>query len=183
MKIVAIVVIGLVVAGCSRSRADGGHEGPATVPPRPADASASAGAGGGSAAKAATPFTIEFRSITKFPTCRGNQRIKVDDQGGLYQMTNDADCPAGSAWTKPYPTQPGYQLSDDERARLGTLIETSGVLDLPPVSTDPKKAPTDGHREELEIDFGGRHVVVAVEHTDVAAFSRVRQALIDLASR
>ncbi|HET7500447.1 MAG TPA: hypothetical protein VFK02_05570 [Kofleriaceae bacterium] len=136
----------------------------------------------GEATPAPTSFTIEYRSRTHFPTCRGNQRIKVDAQGGLFAQTNDRDCPTTDGWSAPYGA-PRFTLTADERARLARVITDSGVLALPPLTTDPKAASTDGHRDELEIDVSGRHVVVAVDQTTVPAFAQVRQALIDLASR
>ena len=133
----------------------------------------------------ATPppaFTIEYRSRTHFPTCRSNDRIKVDAQGGVFHQTNDRDCPTTDGWSAPYGAA-RFTLTSDERGELARVITESGVLGLPPLTTDPNSAATDGHRDELEIDLGGRHVVVAVDHATVPAFAQVRQALIDLASR
>jgi hypothetical protein len=88
-----------------------------------------------------------------------------------------------TVWSTPYPANPRYHLSASERDQLGRLIQTSGAMDLPALTTDPNKVTTDGYRDELEISFGGRHVVAVVEQAEVAAFSKLRQALIDLASR
>jgi hypothetical protein len=132
---------------------------------------------------AAPVFSVEFRRITKHPTCLGNERVKVDDHGAVFTATNQADCAAGNAWSTPYPAAPRYRLSAAERDQLGRLIQSSGAMTLPALSTDPAKATSDGYREELDIVLDGRHAVVAVEDTQVAAFSRVRQALIDLSTR
>jgi hypothetical protein len=107
----------------------------------------------------------------------------VDDQGAVFSAVNQADCPDGTPWSTPYPASPRYRLSPSERDQLGRLIQTTGALDLPALTTDPNKVTTDGYRDELEITFGGRHVVAVVEQTEVAAFSKLRQALVDLASR
>lgn len=135
------------------------------------------------AAAAAPAFSVELRRITKHPTCLGNERIKVDDQGGVVSAINQAECAPGTAWSTPYPAAPRYRLTTAERNQLGTLLQTSGAMDLPPLSTDPAKATADGLREELDIVVGARHAVVAIENTEVAAFSRVRQAMIDLSKR
>jgi hypothetical protein len=166
----SLVMTALVVVGCSRSHTDAAHDRPSLAPP-PAPA------------KSTTQLSLEFRRITKHATCRSNERIKVDGQGAVYTAINATDCAPGSVWSTPYPATPRYQLPPDEREELARLVQTSGALDLPALSTDPAKVTTDGYREELEIDLDGRHVVVAVEHTEVAAFSKVRQALVDLAGR
>jgi len=135
------------------------------------------------AAAAVPAFSVELRRITKHPTCLGNERVKVDDQGAVVSATNQAECAAGTVWSTPYPAAPRYRLTAAERDQLGRLLQTSGVMDLPPLTTDPAKVTTDGAREELDILVGSRHAVVAVEGTEVAAFAKVRQALLDLSKR
>jgi hypothetical protein len=165
----ALAAAALVVLACSSPRGDGPRDHPSVDPP--------------ARQTAAAPFSIEYRRITRHPTCRGNQRIKVDAHGAVFTAVNQADCAPGTAWSTPYPASPSTQLPPAERDQLARLIRSSGAMDLPALSTDPTKAAMDGFRDELEIDLGGRHVVVAVEQTEVAGFSQVRQALVDLAAR
>jgi hypothetical protein len=170
------LAIAVAMCACSRSATeypDRERPTPTPVPavapaPTPAPASSSAG------------FTVEYRSRGHFPTCRGNERIRVDAQGGVFHQLNDRDCDSADGWSAPYGA-PRLTLSADERAKLASVIQTSGVLDLPPETADGARS--DGRREELEIDIAGRRVVVAVDRTTVPAFTQVRQALIDLAAR
>ena len=158
----------LLLLACTAQRSDSPREAPSAEP----------------ATVAAVPaFSVEFRRITRHPTCRGNERIKVDDQGAVFTATNQADCAPGAAWSTPYPAAPRVRLAPAEREQLGQLIQRSGAMSLPALSTDPNKATSGGYREELDIVLGGRHAVVAVEDTQVAAFTAVRQALIDLSAR
>lgn len=189
------LAIAVVMCACTRSGTEHpGQEHPAPAPtataPAPAPTTAPAPAPAPAVAPAPTPtpapapsaagFTVEYRSRGRFPTCRGNERIRVDAQGGVFQQVNDRDCDKRDGWSAPYGA-PRTTLSTDDRAKLAHVIETSGVLDLPPVTS--RDTASDGRREELEIDIAGRHVVVAVDRTAVAAFTQVRQALVDLAAR
>lgn len=162
MKLAGVL---LSVFACTSPRGDAPRDHPSGEPP------------------AAPAFSVELRRITKHPTCLGNERVKVDDQGAVVSATNQTECAAGTAWSTPYPAAPRYRLTAAERNQLGALIQTSGVLELPALSTDPAKVSTDGMREELDLLVGSRHAVVAVEGTEVAAFTKVRQALIDLSKR
>lgn len=162
------VLAALLVVACTTQRSDGPRDRPSPEP----------------ASTAAAPvFSVEFRRITKHPTCLGNERIKVDDQGAVFTATNQTECAPGTAWSTPYPASPRTRLTSVERNQLGQLLQTSGAMGLPALSTDPNKATTGGYREELDIALGGQRAVVAVEGTEVAAFSKVRQALIDLSAR
>src|SRR5438477_367705 len=148
----------LLLLSCTNQRGDSPRESPR---PEPAGVAA------------APVFSVEFRRITRHPTCLGNERIKVDDHGAVFTATNQAECASGTVWSTPYPAAPRYRLTSAERDQLGHLIQTSGAMSLPPLSTDPNRATTDGYREELDIVLDGRHAAVAVESTEVAAFSRV----------
>lgn len=162
-----------VMCACTRSASEPrDHERPAPPPPAVAPAPKPV-------APSAPGLTVEYRSRGRFPTCRGNERIRVDAQGVFHQV-NDRDCDRADGWSAPYGA-PRATLGPDERAKLASVIQTSGVLDLPPETADDARS--DGRREELEIDIAGRHVVVAVDRTAVPAFTQVRQALIDLAAR
>ncbi|HEX2569031.1 MAG TPA: hypothetical protein VH877_05675 [Polyangia bacterium] len=105
---------------------------------------------------AAEPFRIEFRSISQFPTCRGNRRVKVEPDGKVYTAFNKADCPRGSDWSTPYPSEPAQVLSQRELDRLIELVQTSGFWNLPAVVSDPRQTRTDGHRERSRCTSGRR---------------------------
>lgn len=124
---------------------------------------------------------IEYRSMTRFPTCRGNERVRIDREGRVFKASNLTECPPGERFSTPYPAQPGRVLSAAERRRLAALVRRSGFFDLPSHYSDPKRATTDGRVEEIEVTLGPRHHIVAMENTTLPAFSEVRQAVLDAA--
>jgi hypothetical protein len=167
------VALAVAVVGCTRG-ADKNDATGVPTPTRvaPADAATDAGL-------AFQPFEIEYRSISKHPTCRGNTRIRVDGRGAVYRATNTRDCEPGARWSEPYPAQPIRTLDERALERLARLVLTSGLLDLPAHSTDPKKVTQDGSKQEIEVTLGGKTHLVSIDNVDPAPFAAVRQALID----
>ena len=137
---------------------------PAPAPPPPvADA-------------APTPFQVEYRQISKFPTCRNNRRIKIDERGNVFSAVNQTECARGKRWSTPYPAQPVRTLDLAARQRIADAIRDSGFFDLKPrYARDDRD---DGYLEEIDATLGGKRHSVVVDNTDEPHFRRVRQALI-----
>jgi hypothetical protein len=129
--------------------------------------------------RAAPPeFEVEYRQVSKLPTCVGNRRIKVNRDARVYAAVNTTECPRGEQWSAPYPASPARTLSDAERRHLLGLIQSSGFLELAPRYPGDRD---DGFREEIEVTVADRHQSVVVEQRDPPAFTRVRQALLGAA--
>ena len=136
-----------------------------------------------SAQAASAPMDIEYRMITRFPTCRGNERTRVDAVGRVWKAQNLTDCAPGEKWSTPYPAAPLRTLSPRQRARLEETVEKEKFFELAPRHTDPNKVTSDGYVEEIEVNQGGRRHQVAAENGYMpAAFRKLRQLLIDAGS-
>ena len=134
-------------------------------------------------AVAAVDVTFELRVISKFPTCRGNSRLKLDGSGRLFRTANRTDCRKGESWSTPYPGRPVRTVSRARRAALGQLIRHSGFLDLPArvVPAGPAGGATsDGALEEIEVRIDGHSHLVTCEGPAPPAFRSVRAAIYDL---
>ena len=175
------LLVGLA-ALCSGLLGCGGK--PGNPPGKPADEGkraqpATVGAG----ATAARPpeakpewFTLEYRMITHFPTCRGNTRVKVDRDGKVWSMRSDKDCPRGVDFSAPYPGTPKAELTARERARMLDLIVKGGFFDLKP----PGRGDVlDGYREEIEVSLPGRQRTVVVHNgTKLDGWNQLKAAVI-----
>ena len=116
---------------------------------------------GGEATSESPAFSLEYRMMSRFPTCLGNHRIRIDSSGAVYSVTNRSECPPGEQWSAPYPADPVRRLSRPERAALWREVEASGVMAMPD-STDSGVG-TDGVIEEIEITRGsGSRIVKGV---------------------
>ena len=182
------LVLGLLGAlvGCQKQHKDGGP------PPNPnPTASASPTASSGptpSTSPSATPvadvelrpFTLEYRSISRAQTCRGNTRTRIESDGRVFTATNTANCTGGSPWSTPYPAQPARTLSASELDALARTVLGSGFFDLPARYSTPGRASMGGRDEELEITVGQRkHLAVMEQNSSQPAFTTVRQAVVD----
>jgi len=135
----------------------------------------SPGAGAGAAPEPSESLRVEYRRIQAM-SCQGNQRVRIDPDGGLFVDVVTRDCPPGADWDGPWPTQPARTLDAAERARLRDLITASGFFGLPPRVEAPGH---DGYRDELDVAVGGRRHSVTVERVEApAAFARVRAAVL-----
>jgi hypothetical protein len=164
------------LAGCKPS-----PRGTPSAPPAHVDAAIGCDAGAVTDAapvqQGLRPFSIEYRKITRFPTCRGNQRVKIDTGGMLFSMTNDKDCPKGVLWNGPYAAPVGPLLAARVDA-LAALVADGGFFDLP---AEVGQVGHDGYREEIEVSVGGRTHAVIRQSGSPDAFMRVRDALLGLA--
>jgi hypothetical protein len=124
-------------------------------------------------------FEVEYRQISKLPTCLGNRRIKVDREARVYTATNATECPPGERWSTPYPDSPTRTLSPAERKDLLNLIRESNFLDLAPRYGNDRD---DGYQEEIDVDLAGKRHSVIVEQIDQPAFAKVRKALTSAAN-
>lgn len=139
-----------------------------------------AGCPQGSQAGASGDFFIEYRAVTRHPTCLGNQRVKIDAQGRVFQSRNDKECTEkGQRFSAPYPAQPARTLSAGELAGLARRGRRAGFFDLPAQITDPKKSTTGGQVQEIEVQDGGRRHQVSADNKTLPAFEEVRQLILD----
>lgn len=145
------------------------------------DLSCSRHSRGGGAADPEEVVEIEYRSISRFPTCRGNERIHIDRDGKVFKATNLTDCAPGEHFSTPYPAQPGRTLDTKERAGLVRAIRSSGFFNLPTHYSSPSKAATDGFIEEIEVTLGTPRHTVVMENATMPAFAQVKQRIIDAA--
>jgi hypothetical protein len=161
----AVALLALAVVGCQkpspRAR-DAAHEEPAAAAP-----------------PALRPFEIEYRSISRFPTCLSNTRTRIDREGKVYTATNRTECAPGEAWSAPYPATPVRVLSAAQLDDLAGRVRDSGLLDLPADNRDPKRAPTDGRVQEIELVLGTRAHKVVIHDVAPAAFDKVHRLLVD----
>lgn len=124
-------------------------------------------------------FSVEYRSVTRHPTCLGNHRVKVDAQGRVFQARNDKECTEkGQRWSAPYPAQPARTLSAGELAALAQRVRRAGFFELPAQITDPRKATTGGRVEEIEVQDGERRHQVSADNKSLPAFDEVRQLVL-----
>jgi len=116
---------------------------------------------------------IEYRKIGLLATVIGNERIRVDPDGGLYYSRKSHAHQAGELWSERW-----QKVGRLDAVALGDLLEAirgSGVLALPPVTVE--EGVEGGKREELllRIDQAVQHYVV--ENSDQPAFRKTVQLL------
>ncbi len=123
------------------------------------------------------PFTIEYRMITHFPTCRGNTRVKVGSDGKVWFQRSDKDCPKGEDFSAPYPGQPRAILDEAGRRRLLKRLVEGRFFDLTP---PPRGPVSDGYREEIEVTYDGRTRTVTVhDGARLDGWNELKAALIE----
>lgn len=155
--------------------------------PQTGVSSSSSAAANGSSQKASQALTsndiasfwVEYRFVTRFPTCLNNRRIRVHKGGKLYQARNTTDCVRrGQRWSTPYPKQPLQVLSEGELRDLIEEIRGSGFFGLKPRY---ERQVMDGYLEEIEVHLRGRkHTVTVINTTRPDAFQEVRDELMRL---
>jgi hypothetical protein len=163
------ISLALVLAACGTHRANGGDGVPASETSAPPAPSATT--------PAATTFSAEYRLISKFPTCLGNRRVKIDIQGNVFAATNQTECDKGQVWSTPYPNRPVRTLGDPERQRITVAIRSSGFLGLASRSEEVD----DGAIEEIDATIDGVTHTVRMDNAIAPAFQQVRQALLGAA--
>jgi hypothetical protein len=158
-----------LIAACSNQPAQ-------RVMPRAEAAPPAVDAGPADAAVALRPFRIEYRARAAL-RCKGNRRVKIEDDGRVFAMVQATDCPdRAQPFPTPYGAQPVRTLSAAEVDRLAAAVAGSGVLALPDENVDERKK--DGHREELELELGGQRRTIATQNLELPAFARVRELIL-----
>lgn len=122
-------------------------------------------------------FSIEYRMITFFPTCRGNTRVKIDGDGHVWFQRSDRDCPQGEHFSAPYPEKPKTALGQGAIRRLQRLVDDGGFFTLAP---PPRGPVSDGYREELEVTLDGRTRTVTVfDGARLAGWDELKAAMLE----
>ena len=116
---------------------------------------------------------IEYRLISLLPTCLGNERIRITDDGEVSHSRNTVECERGERWSASWRTV--GQLDPAAMAVLTGKVVATGLLDLPADSID--ESAQGGKREEIDltVDGGERHFVV--QNTNPPPFRAVVQLL------
>jgi hypothetical protein len=122
-------------------------------------------------------FAVEYRSLSRLPTCRGNHRVRVDSSGAVYSQTNVVDCAAGESWDAPLPPML-RRLTSDERLELERAIDASEVARMAPVTDDGLSM--DGTVEEIDIRRDGMQRTIRVVNGAPAPvpFARARSVIL-----
>jgi hypothetical protein len=124
---------------------------------------------------AGEPLCLEYRRIQAM-SCRGNRRVRIDPDGKVFVDVASRDCPHGTNWNGPWPTEPARVLTTTEMVRLRDTITSSGFFDLPPLI---ERAGHDGYRDELDVALGARRNAVTVVRAPVPpSFARVQSAVL-----
>ena len=90
---------------------------------------------------------IEYRKIGLLATCIGNERIRIDTDGGLYFSRNSRECLPGEIWSEDWRLVRRLDIAAVDK--LVQDIKDSGVLELPPTMVDEEYE--GGRREELMV--------------------------------
>lgn len=121
---------------------------------------------------------VEFRSINQTQSCVGNYRVKVTQTGALFYARNTQECRRGEDWSSSWPSEPSRQLSATDMQGLQALVQGGGVLELPARVTDPARATSGGHREEVDIRIGDVEHRVVVDNTSAVPVDALRRLLL-----
>ena len=119
------------------------------------------------------PPLIEYRKIGLLSTCIGNERIRVDTEGKLYHARNHHECTPGEFWSDEWKL-----VGELDNATLATLvkdIKESGVLSLPPATTD--EVTEGGKREELFLMIDEVEQCYVVQNCDQPVLKTVIELL------
>lgn len=115
------------------------------------------------------PLLVEYRCISRHPTCIGNERIRLERDGRLYWAQNSRECDEGQLWSAEWQYQ--GRVGGLELQAFMRLIQETGVLNLPEHSVDPDTE--GGKREELELQINGKIHRCRLENTTYPAYSAV----------
>jgi hypothetical protein len=123
------------------------------------------------------PVEIEYRQIMLGPTCMGGWRVKITLDGRVFSSRNRTHCERGQLWSSPWSADPVAILTPrTHRALLGKL-HIHKLFTLPAHLTDPTKATTGGHKEEVELTDGERHHIVVAENVVQREIAAIGKAL------
>lgn len=112
---------------------------------------------------------IEYRLIGLLPTCIGNERIRITDDGEVSHSRNTVECEQGARWSASWRTV-GH-LDPERIARLTKGIDAAGLLDVPPESID--ESALGGKREEIDFTIDGHEHHFVVQNSDSRPFRAV----------
>jgi hypothetical protein len=116
---------------------------------------------------------IEYRKIGLLATCIGNERIRIDTNGGLYYSRNSQECEFGELWSD------GWKLLGrmDSLAviKLVRAIRESGLLALSPTMVDEECE--GGRREELLLVIDTVDHRYLVQNVDDPSFKKAVRLL------
>lgn len=128
-------------------------------------------------------FTLEYRSIGLHPTCIGNERLRIGDDGALDYTRNTRECAKAEVWTNDW-KRLGV-LSATTLVRVEQALADSGLFALPETIID--EAAEGGTRQELDLRIGERECHLVVQNAPCPGFEAfvrlLRQTVADLEYR
>lgn len=115
------------------------------------------------------PPLVEYRCISRHPTCIGNERIRLETDGRLYWSQNSRECDEGQLWSAEWQYQ--GRVGEEALQALMHRIRETAVLNVPEKSVNSETE--GGKREELELYINGKIHRYRLENTTCPAFSAV----------
>lgn len=112
---------------------------------------------------------IEYRRTGRLPTCIGNERIRIGEDGQVFHSRNTVECDDGQTWSSDW-TAVG-RLDAAAMASLADDLRASGILGLAARSTDDTAE--GGAREEIDLTIDGRKYHWVVQNAAAPAFRAV----------
>lgn len=112
---------------------------------------------------------LEYRRIGRLPTCIGNERLRVSDDGRVFHARNTAECAKGQVWSAPW--REIGRLDASALASLADDARASGILNEPAAAIDDTAE--GGSREELDLTLDGKTFHWVVQNADAPAFRTV----------
>lgn len=121
-------------------------------------------------------FQIEYRRIGLLATSIGNERIRVDTSGRVFHSRNRAECHEGSQWCDDW--EDVGELDRSQIEALWQAIDQTGILSVEnaQIATDVEG----GRREELEISYDGKNMVIVVQNIDCYELEELIRYLYDM---
>jgi hypothetical protein len=120
---------------------------------------------------------IEYRQIMLGPTCMGGWRVKITQDGRIFSSRNTTHCERGQLWSSPWSANPVAILKPRTHRALLRRLQVYKLFTLPAHLTDPTKATTGGHKEEVELKDGERHHIVVAENVVQPEIAAIGKAL------
>jgi len=123
---------------------------------------------------------LEYIRKTRFPTKRGNVRLRIDDSGQIFVQKHVGDPPRGQDWTGDYPSSPTTTLRN-ARQELEKLLTRFKFTEMQPLYIN--EAASDGRIETLtHHTLAGVARTVTVDRAKAPEFQKLVQAIISKAN-